>query len=128
MTDIKEQKVYSGICYVNILMSFLFHMALKDIGYLNVAIGVIIGSLMIGISYITKEAIGKGDGLVALALSCIVGGSVVIQSLFWGALICVLVSVVGIILGRLKLKSRIPFVPFLLMGEIIMLVLNGGPR
>lgn len=124
VTDAREQKVYSAVCYINILLSILIHVVLKDISYLNVVIGIIMGLLLIGISYITKESIGKGDGMVVLVLGCIMGGSVAMQSTFWGALICMMMSVIGIILGRVKLKSRIPFVPFLFVGEIITLILN----
>lgn len=78
------------------------------------------GIFLLLLSFITKENIGYGDGISVLIL----GGMIGFRNCIW--VLCIsmlLLSVVGavlLIVRRANRKSRIPYLPFLLMAESLL--------
>ncbi len=86
--------------------------------------GFFIGLCMLGISYISEEQIGKGDGLVIAALGILCGvrntlGIVCFASLF------MLIPAFVVILRKKSRKTRLPFLPALFGGYVMIFVLGG---
>lgn len=80
------------------------------------------GCLVLGLSWLTKESIGYGDGLVILCLGCFL---TVIEILNLGMISITLAGVVALFLLLIKKQGRkmqIPFVPFLLGGYAILIL------
>lgn len=77
-----------------------------------------IGCFFIGISILSKGALGMGDGLILTALGMAMQWSDFIFMLFIALSACALWS--GILLCFLKKKknTQIPFVPFLMIGYL----------
>lgn len=82
-------------------------------------LGVSVGSILIAISLMTKEKIGLGDGLIVTSLGLFLGVSRTVWMLFWASLIMTIVSVILLISGKRKIESRLPFIPALFIGFLI---------
>lgn len=75
--------------------------------------------------YLTKQ-IGKGDLLVFILMILLFGGK--------DTLVIVMISLIGFILSNCifimfkhnKLKMNLPFIPYLLVGQIIYLIIIRG--
>ncbi|MDF2943160.1 MAG: putative rane protein [Herbinix sp.] len=88
--------------------------------------GVAIGACIIAISKVTGGKIGMGDGF----LLCVTG----LGLGFWGNLelfgvalfFAALVSIVLLMFRLADRKKSIPFVPFLLMGYVFLIIANKG--
>lgn len=82
--------------------------------------GVIVGGLLIGISKVTRGAVGTGDGIVFMISGVVLGffenGILLFLSLVFAAAAgtCLMLS------RRVGRKDMIPFVPFIFMGYGVM--------
>ncbi len=122
--DVIKKKIYlwivlTGVLFVSICIPFCHTISIPDrIG------GLIIGAMVILISVMTSGKIGLGDGM----LLCVTG----LGLGFWGnlelfALALFLAAVLSIILLVFRLADRkksIPFVPFLLLSYLFLIVAN----
>lgn len=80
--------------------------------------GGIPGGVSLLLSYVSKEQIGYGDGVVVACMGMMFGISKVV-GIFWMALLfLVLFSVYLLITKKVKRKTKLPFIPFLLLGNI----------
>ncbi|MEG1458193.1 MAG: prepilin peptidase [Acetivibrio sp.] len=118
MEDIRHKEVFLwkilvlalfGIC------SILF----GNIAFLwERALGILPGIFLLFIAWKTKEKIGKGDGLVLSSLGMQVGIYKIVLLLFLALCSSAVFSIVMMLLKRYHWKSTIPFLPFLLLGYI----------
>lgn len=125
-TDIREKKVYIWFCVANIAAAAIIQITVGTISWLNVLVGIIIGLIIAIVAIVTKEKIGKGDALIVIAIGIIEGGQMTIAILWWGLILCTVVSAVGLVMKKLTMKYELPLVPFLLIGNIIAVAINRG--
>lgn len=90
---------------------------------MEMATGVIPGILVLIIGRVSRGMIGMGDGLVLIVIGAYIGATAVISVMMWSFLGASVWCMVFLCLKRYRLKSRIPFVPFLLMGYGIQLMI-----
>lgn len=90
----------------------------------QIAGGCAVGLLLLMLSLISKNAIGKGDGLMFIVTGVFVGliGNVIL--LFVSLLKAAITSLVMLLTKRIKKKNLIPFVPFMLAGYDVLLLVN----
>lgn len=78
--------------------------------------GVFFGVAVIGCAYITRQAIGYGDGLVIAVCGVYLGFLQVFVMVFYALLICCSVSVALIAVKKCTYRTYVPFLPYLLAG------------
>lgn len=84
-------------------------------------VGAVIGGIAVGVfilvlSFTTKGRIGIGDGIVMCICGALIGGTKSVACLFFGLMLTALFSMVMFAFGKIRLKSSLPFIPFLLLG------------
>ncbi len=82
----------------------------------QIAGGAALGVLLLLAAFFTKEAIGFGDGFLICTTGIYLGFWENLNLLFWGAVCSAVILGAGFMTGRVKLKERVPFVPFLLLA------------
>lgn len=123
--DIKYKKISGLHAHLYLLCGLVFGAVMHS--FKELALSMLPGMLVLLFAYLSDEKIGYGDGLVILSTGGFIGCE---RSLF--------VIIAGIVLSgvfslglmlfelirkrKLKTDSSIPFIPFLLMGQLIMLV------
>lgn len=80
--------------------------------------GIGIGMFVIVFAFLSKEAIGVGDGLLLSVTGLFLGFAGNFRLLFWGLTLCAAVMSILILLGVIKKEERLPLVPFLLLTFI----------
>ena len=93
-------------------------------GWGELLMGLLPGALVLGLAFLTREQIGYGDGLLLLTLGCCLGIESTLGILMGGLYISFVVSLFLLVLKRAGRNTRIPFVPCLFLGY--MLVGIGG--
>ncbi|NLZ81062.1 MAG: hypothetical protein GX913_04580 [Clostridiales bacterium] len=103
---------------VGILLSIFYPM----FSMIEILGGVLIGLVLLFISWISKDAIGKGDGLLIATCGLYLGfwGNMVLLS--YGLLLAGITSGILLIAKQLRRKQKVPFVPFLLCVYIGMVI------
>ena len=103
----------TGLCLSLQLLSGMFRFG-------DAALGAGVGVLMLLLGYASSQAIGYGDGVILTATGCVLGGSYNFLLLLCSLLFSALYSIVVLILRRRKKTDRIPFVPFVLGGLVLL--------
>ena len=86
--------------------------------FLEAAGGAGLGVLLLLTAFLTREAIGFGDGLLLLVTGIYLGFWENLNLLFLGAVLSAVILGAGMLANKVKLKDRVPLVPFLLLGFI----------
>lgn len=97
----------------------------QDHGWYGALGGVLIGLCMLGISIISEEQIGKGDGLVIAALGILCGVRNTLGMVCFASLFMVPVALVAVFLKRGKKRMRLPFLPALFLGYVMIFYVGG---
>ena len=84
-----------------------------------------IGLCMIGISFLSKEQIGSGDGVVTGLLGCLLGARGCLVMLCIASCLMAVISIGILILKKGSRRTTLPFVPALLGGYIAALAVLG---
>ena len=75
--------------------------------------GALIGLCMLGISLLSEEQIGRGDGLVIAALGLFFGVRNTLGMVCFASLFMVPIALLIIVIKKEKKKIRLPFIPAL---------------
>ena len=87
--------------------------------------GFLVGGILYLLSIISKQAIGSGDGMVLAVTGIFLGliGNILLFSVSLAA--AGLYSGIMLTLKKIKRKSSIPFIPFMLLGyDVLLIVFN----
>ena len=98
----------------------------KDISLVNAIIGIVEGILLILVSVLTKGQIGIGDGILLAACGLMLGGKDNLIMFFFSCLSSAVVSAMIMIIKKADKKTKIPFVPFMIPGFLVMALLSSG--
>lgn len=80
--------------------------------------GIGLGLLLLGISRWSKEAIGYGDSLLALALGIYMGGKGLLGVLFTASFLACIYSLFFCLRHGWSRKSTLPYIPFIAISYI----------
>lgn len=81
--------------------------------------GCSIGLGLVGVSILTKEQIGVGDGLVIAALGLLLGTIRTLTILSIASIIMACVSIFFIIIKKGTKKMKLPFLPAISIGYVV---------
>lgn len=84
------------------------------------------GVVALLVAFATREQIGYGDGVLLLAMGGCIGMERTVWTVFAALAGVFVVSCVLLVTGRAQRNKRLPFVPFLLLGEMVVMLGGGG--
>jgi prepilin signal peptidase PulO-like enzyme (type II secretory pathway) len=124
--DLKYYLVADKIVYPAIIISLIFNIYVWvvtnnfKVFILSIVAALVAGGFFLTINLISKgKWMGTGDISIGVLIGLILGLSQTILALFLAFLIGAVVSIVLLIFKKKKMKSEIPFGPFLILGTII---------
>lgn len=124
IVDLKTKKVYQNICIINYIIAIVIKLHLSQLQVQPFIAGLCLCMVLLLISVISKQAIGYGDVFIMLALTGILHVKDVVKIFFLALFICCVFSMFMLLTKRLSIKSTVPFVPFLLAGDIAWIILG----
>ena len=122
--DYKKRVIPGWLVWGSVVVgSILFVLELGEgnIGCSGVFFRMFPGSVFLLLALSTREQIGNGDGLLLLAMGGLLDERKIICICLIGLWLTFPVSFLLIFLGRGSRKTRLPFVPFLLAGYLVVL-------
>lgn len=121
--DIKSKKislVVLGITFVWVLIVLPFR---KDISCIEGLGGFLVGITLFGINRVTREQIGLGDACLFCIMGVGLGFWDNLNLLLYSLLLAAIFSAGLILIKKVGKRYAIPFVPFVLLGYIGVLLL-----
>lgn len=120
MSDIRSKTISIWLPIIGIVASILLMFSSKDIK--SQVWGILFGLLMISVAFISNSRFGLGDGMMILVNGALNGIFFVIESLFIALILASVVGIILILFIKMNREYRLPFIPFLLIGTIIVSV------
>lgn len=87
--------------------------------FLNGLVGILPGAGMLLLSFLTEKKVGSGDGFVLMILGLLQGIGMVLLIFCIGLFLQSLWAVLLLVIKRADKQTCIPFLPFLLAGELV---------
>ena len=106
----------------------LFLSIIEKRGLVDLCMGLLPGILCLGLGWITREAIGYGDGFLLCAMGMHLSFEDMIAITMMASFFAGIVGVLLIIFRKKKGKDQLPFVPFLLMATVMYLIFKGETK
>lgn len=99
-------------------MGMVFRICQEEQNWGEVLGGIGVGLGLLGLTVITKEGIGLGDGLLMCVTGVWLGWTENLKLLTVGLLLCAAFAGAGLALHKIKKEERLPFVPFLFLAYV----------
>lgn len=119
LEDIREKRISVKRVLIGALTAVICQLITRQASGIAIVGSLIPGIVLLLLSVMTKESIGKGDGIVVMMLGLWIGGWMTFL------VVCLAVWVAGIfaiVCLMRKKRELIPFVPCLLMGMEVLLL------
>lgn len=117
--DIKACKISNGYILVIAMVCGIGGCFFEKLSWIEMLSGCSVGFGLLGISVLTREQIGAGDGFVMAAIGLLVGAMKALTILSAASLMMAAVSVILIIIKRGTRNMRLPFLPAISIGYML---------
>ncbi len=122
--DIIHKKIDTWIIITGGILLALALFILKPITIIESLSGLLVGVLVMVISKATGGKIGMGDGMILCVTGLWLGLWGNLELFTYALLAAALVSIVLLVLRLVNRKKSIPFVPFLLLGYLAIILIK----
>lgn len=124
--DVKNRRLQLWLIAVfAAIMIGLFVFGEKHDGF-SLLIRLIPGLGLLTTAFVTKEAVGYGDGLVVLFCGLVLDIQVTISLVFVALILSAVASLVILVIKKGNRSTRLPFMPFLLAAWVMLLLNMDG--
>ncbi len=124
--DVKRKELCGNLILLGGILGVVLHLYYGRLEWWDMLGGVSVGLVLLLVSFLTDEKIGKGDGLLIMVMGIYLGLWKNL-ALVWMA--SVLAGAFGIYFYLSQNKGRsysLPFAPFLLVSYVTYLAMSGG--
>ena len=119
--DIRYRKISTYLLLAGYVMAAGYLLFARELDLWEYLAGGCVGVLFLFMS-MAGENIGTGDSVLIMLLGLLLGIRYQMKLLLFAVMLCASAAAVLWIMGRVRRKSRLPFVPFLLAGCCITLL------
>ncbi len=126
-SSFKDLKTKTVNIYITLLFSIwgiVCHMLFGRLSLLDIFGGICVGLMVLGASFLTGDAIGKGDALVIMSTGTLLGGYDTMVLVFIALFLCGIHAFFLLVFKNTGKKQEIPFAPFLLVAFVVYMVLK----
>ncbi len=126
LQDMKEKKVKLGVLFWFAILGLVIHLVTFQQSLSEMAGGMLVGGGVLLLSFLTRESIGKGDGLLLMVTGLYLGMRQNMLLLLIGIFLAGICALFLFVFGKKRKKDDIPFIPFLFAGYLCMLGMQYG--
>lgn len=123
--DWRYRQIPIAITLAGGVMGLLLSM-MRERSLMDLCMGLVPGLVCLGLGWITREAIGYGDGFLLCAMGMYKSLEDIVGIIVLASSLAGVFGMVLIIFCKKKGKDQIPFVPFLLVGAVVYMMLQQG--
>lgn len=120
--DIKKHRITVWYLVLAASLGVGFRIYEKNLSWPEVLLGLLVGVGVLLLAIVSRERIGIGDGLLLMVTGIYLGGGGNLQLFMNGLLFAAMFSLAVLVFRKWKRNREIPFVPFLFLGYIVIVV------
>lgn len=121
--DIRKRKISNRCIVVLAVVCGVGGFFFGKLSWVDMLSGCSMGLSLFGVSVLTQEQIGTGDGLVMAGLGLLMGVIKTLTILSIASLIMAFVSIILIIMRRGTRKMKLPFLPAISVGYVLCMLI-----
>ncbi len=123
MIDFHYQIIPDKLSLSGLVIGIILAVFFSHINIFQALLGLVVGggSLLL-IAFLSKGGMGGGDIKLAALLGSFIGVKAVLINIFLAALFGSIVGIALMIAGQKKMKSKLPFGPFLVLGALLIII------
>lgn len=121
--DCRRKRILLGPVLLFGILGLILHLYYRNISIWNLLAGCLIGVILLLISKVTSGKIGIGDGLILIVTGVYLGFEDNTILFMHGLLFCGIWSLILLVTRKKKGTDEVPFIPFLLLAYLKMLLL-----
>lgn len=111
ITDIRRKQISRGMIAVLLLVCLAAIPFKADYHLYDAAGGLAVGICVIAVSVVSREQIGRGDGMVIAAIGLVLGAYSCMMVVCVASLLMCVVSIAVLVLKKGTKQTRLPFLP-----------------
>ena len=119
--DIKEKQISNRILIAMLIVGVIFTCVSFNTSVIvsSFVCALITGAITYLTSLISRGGLGKGDVILLTITALFIGDLSMVYIVFLSLLAMFLFTIVALLLKKINVKSKLPYVPFLLIGTIL---------
>ena len=121
--DYKIRKIPLWLCHVGAFFIVVYEVVAKEVSLKRMIGGILVGLFLLGLTKITRGQVGLGDGIVFIVIGIGIGLKESFLLLLESLCLLFLFCFIGLIGKKIKIKQRIPFLPFVFIAYFFKLLL-----
>ena len=122
ITDLKKKQIWWPFAVLFMTAAMTVHFVRGEENLWIFPAGMALGAFLCLVSWVTREAIGYGDGLTVAACGAALGIEKAFHLLILSLCFSAAWSAILLIFRKAKRKDCFPFVPFLLAAQLCILI------
>lgn len=122
VVDYKKKQVSNIALLIGLIIVIVNYVIFQPITISSLIGGILVGFILLGISYITRQKIGIGDGLIVILLGANLGFEGVVFVLLYALTLSAIWAAVLLIIKKVNRYHTIAFIPFIFIGYIGVLI------
>lgn len=119
--DWKEKQIYLYFPILASIVGMILHLIFQEHTWKELLFGMAIGVVVLLVSYLSRESIGMGDGMMLIASGTFLGFWANLELFMIALLLSGVTALFLIVVRRKGRKDRLPFIPFLLVAYLFLL-------
>ena len=122
LEDLRTRRLSGELLLIGASLAAVYRLTTKEIPGELILAGLAMGAVFLLLGYLTREALGYGDGILICILGVFVGVTELAAMLMVAWTGASVAAVILCVKRRFSRKAAMPFVPFLLLGYSIVSV------
>lgn len=122
VVDFKKKQVSNVFLLIISAIVFVNYVIFRPITIISLIGGVVVGVVLLGISYVTRQKIGVGDGLLVMLLGAYLGFEVIGFLLLYALTLSAIWSGLLLMIKKVNKHYTIAFIPFIFAGYVGVLI------
>ena len=126
LEDLRMKKIPIIPLILTGIIGMIFHLIFESRDIKDILGGMFIGVVLYAVSFFTKGKVGKGDAFLFMVTGVYLGFWNNLLALWIASVIAGVIGVGIIVVKNKRFDYKLPFVPFVLVAIIMLLLIGGG--
>lgn len=122
IVDLKKKQVSNVLLLIASGIVIINYVIFRPVTVMALIGGILIGIILLGISYITRQKIGAGDGVLVMILGAYLGFEGIGVMLLYALTLSAIWSGLLLMIKKVNRHYEVAFIPFIFIGYIGVLI------
>ncbi len=126
ITDVRKRSIPAAVLAVFVAVTVIYAVCIgRNMERWDILGIVLLAGGIYGVGKLTDGQIGSGDAAIIFSLGMVLGFRSVVAVVWLGFVLCGIFGMVLMLFGRATRKTKLPFVPFLTVAQLVLMVTGG---